>query len=92
MSERIAVIFRAVKRCEHKGDVIAIFPDLDANAGRFTCYAHIGQHGECSRQWFVSETRPASPDEYRDLLRELRRIYEANGDAKLCVRKRVYHG
>lgn len=44
------------------------------------------------RGWYVSETRPATPDEYRDLLRELRGIYEVNGDARLCVRKRVYHG
>ena len=90
--ERISVIFRADKRGEHKGTVTAVFPDLEANAGAYVCYAHIGQHSECSRGWYVSETRPATPDEYRDLLRELRGIYERDGDAKLCVRKRCYHG
>lgn len=83
----IPVIFRAQKSGPFKGDVTAVFPTLEATSGHLVCYAHIGQHGECSHGWYRT-TRPATEDEYRDLLRELRGIYEQDGD-KLVLRKRI---
>jgi len=73
------VMFRAKRSGESKGDITAVFPTEPADyAGRyFTVYAHIGQHGSASHEWFNS-TRAAKPDEYAPLLAELRRIYESS--------------
>jgi len=74
--KRLPIIFRA-----DKSEVTAIFPTLPHDYhGRFmTCYAHVGQHGSCSLDWYRG-TRPAKPAEYADLLAELRRIYSRPGD------------
>jgi len=55
----------------------------------YTCYAHIGQHSSCSREWYQS-TRPATESESESLLRELRGIYESGEDpVKLEIYKRM---
>ena len=65
------VIFRADRK---DGDVTAVFPTLPADSSwTMTCYAHIGQHSGCCREWYC-DTRPARPDEYADLAAELRQI------------------
>lgn len=69
MEPETMVIFRA---CKDTGEVTAVFPLEPADhRGNVTCYAHRGQHGGCSRAWYDRETRPARPEEYRDLQREL---------------------
>lgn len=88
---KIPVIFRADKRGELKGDMTAVFPTLESNYGHCVCYAHIGQHSECSAEWYWDETRAAKPDEYAGLLAELRRIYDCDGDS-LAVRQRMPRG
>ncbi len=68
---------RVTFRIDRNGDpatLTAVLPDLPANPGRDVCYAHVGQHSECSRDWYYS-TRPATPKVYRSLLGELRQIY-----------------
>lgn len=66
MVDALPVMFRVSDET-----VTAVFPTLPADAsGMLTCYAHVGQHGACSQDW-LRTTRPAAPDEYRDLLREL---------------------
>jgi len=35
-----------------------------------SCFAHIGQHSACDLGWY-NQTRPATPEEYADLKREL---------------------
>ena len=65
--------------------IVAIFPRLESNYGRCVCYAHIGQHGECSFGYYRT-TRPASPDQYAELLAELERIYD---DCTLRVVSRI---
>jgi hypothetical protein len=89
-SPALPVIFRA----ERSGQVTAVLPTMAADyAGReFVTYAHIGQHGGATLPWY-RETRAARPDEYADLLQELRGIYErshAPGDPvfRLDVRRR----
>jgi hypothetical protein len=71
-------------RKDSDGDVTAVFPTIASDiAGHFvTCYAHIGQHGGCSREWYYS-TKRADPAEYADLLAELRSI---GYDRKQAVR------
>jgi hypothetical protein len=80
----IPVVFRAEKSGTFKGEVTAVLPTLEANPYRWVCYAHIGQHSECSRIWYNS-TRQATPIEYADLLAELQHIY----DGKLRVYQRI---
>jgi len=85
----VRVLFRVDTRKGINPDkeVTAVLPDMEANAGRFVCYAHVGQHGECSRDWYRASTRPAKPAEFHPLLAELRRIYEP--DARLRVVSRI---
>lgn len=82
--ETVRVIFRADKRGPHKGEVTAVFPDLESNPGMMVCYARVGQHSECSRDWYWG-TRRAYKAEYAALLDELRSIYEAGPDAVILV-------
>ena len=53
------VLFR-----KSEGEVTACFPN------DMSCYAHIGQHSEYSRAWY-NTTKPARPEEYAALKREL---------------------
>jgi hypothetical protein len=57
-----------------RGQVTAVLPDVPANRGFLTCYAHIGQHGECCREWYAS-TRPATKQERAPLAVELAHKY-----------------
>lgn len=70
--EPVPVIFRAEKSGDFKGEVTACFPTLPGtnDANTFTTYAHVGQHGTGSRDWYKS-TRPATPEEIEPLRREL---------------------
>lgn len=54
-------------------DIVAIFPTLPGSPGMMTCYAHLGQHSSCSPR-YIHDTKPARPEEYADLERELQRI------------------
>lgn len=81
------VIFRIGKNfIGDDGQVTAVFPSeagtRDPNTA--TCYAHVGQHGACSRDWYRT-TRAATLEEYAPLLRELKGIYETGADA-VCLR------
>lgn len=86
------VIFRAqVDPITRKVDnVTAVFPSLPATRDplQMLCYAHIGQHGAAHRDWVRYNTRPATPDEYAPLLRELREIYERTDPVRLRVVKK----
>ena len=90
--EALPVIFRAEWNDSPKTGnlhITAVFPTLQGTGPQdATCYAHVGQHSACSRRWY-NETRAAKPDEYADLLAELRSVYEEGADAvKLVVAKR----
>lgn len=69
------------------GDIIALFPTLpsDSDFVEVTClsYMHIGQHCAASLE-IISGTKPAKPNEYKDLLTELQSI----GYSDLKVYKR----
>lgn len=77
-SEKTAVIFRKwnaknfieAPLC----DIIALFPYIDAGNGHCNSYEHVGQHGGASYIGVMSQTTPATPDEYKDLAEELERI------------------
>jgi hypothetical protein len=64
------VIFRKWPR--YQGDIIALFPCEPATSDVYTCesYEHVGQHGAASLD-VIYRTKPAKPEEYADLKREL---------------------
>lgn len=71
--EKLPVIFRK----ESDDSILAIFPtQCEGYAGyHMLCYAHVGQHGSCSLEYYQNNTTPAAPDEYAPLLVELTAIY-----------------
>lgn len=74
-----------VSRLSSRNEVTAVFPQLKYNKELYgndimTCYAHIGQHSSCSKEW-VKEQRLATPKEYADLKEELESI---GYDLKVC--------
>lgn len=89
----LPVIFRAETGSRHfHADIVAVFPTLPGtrDPSTVTVYAHNGQHSTGTRGWY-NFTRPATPEEYADLLRELRGIYERDDDAdavRLVIVKR----
>lgn len=69
------VIFRVWKSGMCKGDVIALWPAVDAGHARgqyCQSYAHIGQHGAADYRHVLANTRPAKGNEHHCLLAELR--------------------
>jgi hypothetical protein len=63
------VVFRKFK----EGDIIALFPRLPGTNSPYTCdsYMHFGQSGSADPE-IVKITKPATPEEYADLAKELR--------------------
>lgn len=67
-THKTKVVFRKYK----DGDTIALFPGLSYARNYMTdSYIHVGQHGECDYHHVIRRTRPASPEEYKDLYQEL---------------------
>ena len=76
------VVFRYDKKAD---EVLAVFPELGSRANFYvTCYAHIGQHFEASYSYIIETTKPATIEQYSELLAEL----EAIGYDDLRVVKR----
>jgi len=84
-SNKMRVAFR-IARNRDPNTLTAVLPDVEANPGHWMSYAHVGQHGECSKAWYYS-TRPARQEEYCELLAELTGIYEP--DVKLKVVQKI---
>lgn len=77
----LPVIFRVYAR-----ELCAYFPtERFDESGNITCYAHVGQHGGASPFW-LSKGRLAKPEEYADLLAELRGIYESGDDEHINLK------
>ena len=76
------IIFR---KFNEGGDVLALFPTLDAGNGHCTSYQHIGQHSGADYDGCLEITEQATVIEYASLLQELKfigyddlRIFEYN--------------
>ena len=87
--EKVKVIFRKTKNLyTGKYEVVAFFPEFEANYTRIMSYMHIGQHSEADLE-FYHETKYATKEEYKSLLDELKAIYR---DCELVVKQRMnYH-
>lgn len=66
------VIFRTWR--DRGGDVIAILLDVEANPRKVSTYERVGQHGESDYEGVMRGTRPATPEEYAPLKKELESI------------------
>ena len=79
------VVFRKWK----DGGVIALFPDIaeDRRGARYacSCFEHVGQHEAADPDVVIRATRPATPEEYAPLKRELE---SAPYFYRLAVRRR----
>ena len=58
-------------RIEKEGNALAVFPTIDEGRGMVQVYAHLGQHSSADMGYVRQNTRPAKPDEYESLKREL---------------------
>lgn len=88
--EKTRVVFRTWKRGE--ATIVALFPDT-LNGDEILVYEHEGQHSTTSKKSVMKATRPATVDEWEDLLFELKHHckYEFLSIRKRCV-KRKRHG
>ena len=84
--EKLKVIFRKAKNpYTHEDEVIAVFPEIEANHGKILSYMHIGQHSEASVEFYWN-TKKAVEVEYKPLLEELKVRYD---DCELVVKQKV---
>jgi hypothetical protein len=73
-TEKTKVIFRKFKN-KDIDEVIALFPELSYRRNYMTeSYMHIGQHSEVDYHAVIDMTRPATPEEYQELQKELESI------------------
>lgn len=72
------------KRAIEDGEIIAFFPQDTGTSDPYTmsCYVHNGQHCSGSID-YLQQCKPAKPDEYAPLARELQRI-----GYRLTIRRR----
>ena len=70
------IMDKTIFRVYPDGEVIALFPQISVNIGGRHCqsYLHVGQHGGADPFIVVSQTRLATPDEYKELFLELEKI------------------
>ena len=62
------VIFRK----EKDGEILALFPHVvDTLMGLVMSYTHIGQHGPADYKYCMKISKPAKPEDYKDLFVEL---------------------
>lgn len=80
--EKLKVIFRKAD-----GEIIAFFPEANANFGNILSYAHLGQHGEATHDFYMT-TKKATEEEYKLLLNELKGIYN---EYELVVKRKIYY-
>jgi len=60
-------------------EIIAVFPKMLYNELLYSndvwvCYAHIGQHSSCNKDYLIGDTIPAKESEYLPLKKELEQL------------------
>lgn len=70
------VIFKMARYSDgSEEEVLAFFPGASANRGNVMSYAHVGQHGEASYDFFLENCRQCSEKEYLPLKKELEKLF-----------------
>ncbi len=85
MNPVTVVVFRKWRN----GDIIALFPYEVAVGYYCNSYMHIGQHGAADYHGVLKITKPAKPEEYKDLKRELENYGPPEAHYNLKVLKRA---
>jgi hypothetical protein len=82
---------KVIFRIYPDGDIVALFPEIASDNIGYNCnsYMHVGQHGGACPMIVVSQTKPATPDEYAVLQDELERV--VGYDLKIIKRFRYVH-
>lgn len=75
----VSVLFRKSKNPNTNSfEIVAFFPETYktkyVNYGNMMSYAHIGQHSEAHISYYRT-TKKATPEEYNDLLNEIKSVY-----------------
>lgn len=66
------IIFRYDLTKGFKGTILALFPhEVWDRSGNVTSYLHVGQHGAADYRICIRASRPATPEEYNVLKKEL---------------------
>lgn len=74
-TEATRVVFRVWTRTEYqRGEVIALFPDVDTGRGTCSSYMHVGQHAAADYMGSIHRSRPATEEEWKPLATELESI------------------
>jgi hypothetical protein len=68
--DKTVVVFRVFKKSAG-GGVIALFPEVDEGRGLCSSYMHVSQHGGADYRGVIADSRPAEPEEYASLRKEL---------------------
>ena len=73
-SDITKVIFRKEKTKPY--EVFALFPEIPGSVSAHTClsYQHVGQHSAAEYNHCIRTSRPAKPEEYKALKKELEQI------------------
>ena len=94
------------RKWSRSGDIIAVFPDQRGSKVQYGgthdtvgSYEHIGQHGAADYYLVMQYTRPAKPNEYADLQKELEsapyhyhlKVYQRASYAMHKQRRTVIH-
>jgi hypothetical protein len=66
------VVFRCDKHGDFKDTVFALLPhEVDDRNGHVTSYQHVGQHSSADYTGCIASSRPATPEEYKNLKAEM---------------------
>lgn len=79
------VIFRKEKYFG-KFVIAAYFNNAPAKYGCILCYTHEEGHNEANVSYYAEETKKVAPEEYADLLEELKEEYS---DFEIVVKKKM---
>jgi len=75
------IIFRVDNNRNFIGSpVFALFPhEVSTLNGLVNCYQHVGQHSSAEYRHCIANSKPATPEEYKDLKEEMESIgYDIN--------------
>ena len=74
-TEITKVIFKMARYENGEWEVLAFLPGAPANPGSVQCYAHVGQHGEASYDFYVQRCRPCAKKDYAVLKKEMESLF-----------------
>lgn len=85
-TEKTIVVFRKWRKAYSVSplcDIIALFPELEGSTPLLCqSFEHVGQHGSADYQQCISNSRPATPEEYAATKKELEQVFGYNLEVK----------